>query len=206
MFNDRPLKVSIAGLVAVLVFLLLVSPTPLQAKRHLLVPVKNQIAPTLPSAFKEVGYGRFSVLFWNIYDSRLLTKSGSYKLLQKPTLGSPAVIFEITYLRDISKDDLLINTVEQWQHLNILPAAYEDYIPKLKSLWPEITEGDTLSLFIKNGDSYFYHNKIFIGVIAEMPSHNIGREANFGYLFLSIWLSPETSQPKLRKKLLGIED
>lgn len=137
---------------------------------------------------REVGKAKFSVLFWDIYQSRLLSPSGRFEKTKKN------YIFEITYLRDISKNDLLARTVEQWQHLSFDKEQYQGYITKLEDLWPNIKAGNSLSLWVKPNTSEFYFNNQYIGAIDD---------DSFGELFLAIWLSPETSQPKLRQQLLG---
>lgn len=140
--------------------------------------------------FKEVGKAKFSVLFWDIYNSSLYTKSGNYIHQYPPEL----ILFKIEYLKDITSDDLLKRTVQQWQHLEVPESQYAQYLPKLKSIWPNISVGDSLTLFVKKGVSIFYFNNMQVGVI---------HEHEFSKLFLDIWLSPKTSQEKLREKLLG---
>lgn len=140
--------------------------------------------------FKEVGRARFTVLFWDIYNSSLYTKSGNYIHQYSPE----SILFKIEYLKDITSDDLLQRTVQQWQHLDVLESKYAHYLPKLKSIWPNISAGDSLVLLVKKDISIFYFNNVQIGVI---------HEKEFSKLFLDIWLSPKTSQAKLREKLLG---
>lgn len=141
-------------------------------------------------AFKKVGEAKFRVLFWDIYKSRLLTSNGTYSE-KAPKLP---VLFEIRYLRDITSKDLIERTVEQWQHVGKKESEYSDFVQQLEELWPNIKKGDQLSLLAGNNGSEFFHNGESIGVIES-------RE--FGALFLSIWLSEKTSQPKLRNQLLG---
>ena len=61
-------------------------------------------------------------------------------------------------------------------------------------MWPNIVNGDSLALLIQNDKSTFYFNDRHLGVIED---------ANFGQLFIDIWLSQNTSQPTLRIELLG---
>ena len=61
-------------------------------------------------------------------------------------------------------------------------------------MWPDIKEGDSLSLLIHQGRSVFYFNQQYIGVI---------NPSDFGQIFLAIWLSENTSEPELRRELLG---
>lgn len=139
---------------------------------------------------KAVGSAKFSFLFWDIYQSILYTPSGRYLAGQ----SAEPVLFEIEYLTDISRDDLINRTIEQWQHLNISPSQYSPYIPKLKAIWPDIAAGDKLALLVSEQQATFYFNSAYIGAIAE---------PQFSEFFLAIWLSENTSQPALRSKLLG---
>ena len=142
------------------------------------------------STYKEVGRAKFSVLFWDIYNSTLYTKSGDYLHENFPE----SLLFKIEYLKDISADDLLKRTIEQWQYLQIPKSQYSPFIPKLKAIWPNISAGDSLVMLVENNKSVFYFNDRKIGVI---------QEPEFSRLFLDIWLSPETSQTQLRAQLLG---
>ena len=142
--------------------------------------------------FKAVGSAKFSVLFWDIYNSTLYTKSGQY--LPSNEYPPNSLIFEIEYLRDISAEDLLKRTIEQWQHLGISKTQYQHYIPLLICIWPDISVGDKLALLVDGQHSIFYFNHLKIGVIEQQ---------DFSTLFLNIWLSPNTSQAKLRAQLLG---
>jgi len=93
--------------------------------------------------FHAVGETTFSIFFWDLYKSRLLTTSGKY-----PIDKNEKLIYEINYMTDISKEDLIHRTVEQWQYLGLPIESYQIFLPKLAFIWPDITEGDTLSLLI----------------------------------------------------------
>lgn len=144
--------------------------------------------------FKTVGKAKFSVLFWDIYNSTLYTKSGSYRHENANEKSPQSLIFEIEYLKDITTEDLLEQTVKQWKHLKIPELAYSKYIPTLKAIWPNITPGDKLTMLVQNKQSVFYFNHVKVGYIEE---------AQFSKLFLDIWLSPNTSETELRSQLLG---
>ncbi|HBY87063.1 MAG TPA: hypothetical protein DEO86_14455 [Colwellia sp.] len=119
-----------------------------------------------------------------------MTTSGKYPV----DITSDKVLFTISYLADISSNDLINRTVDQWEHLGIQSERYTSYLPKLKGMWPDIKEGDSLSLLIDQGRSVFYFNQQYIGVI---------NPSEFGQIFLAIWLSENTSEPNLRLELLG---
>jgi hypothetical protein len=140
--------------------------------------------------FKKVGSAKFSILFWDIYNSTLYTESGRF--LHEIT--TQPLIFEIEYLKDITKNDLLERTIEQWQHLKIPESQYSKFIPRLKVIWPDISSGDKLAMLVQNKQSVFFFNNLRVGQIEQKE---------FSKLFLDIWLSPKTSQIELRKQLLG---
>jgi hypothetical protein len=142
----------------------------------------------IKAELKLVGKAQFSVLFWDIYASRLYTLSGKYEGVK------PSVLFEITYQKDITRKDLVERTIEQWQHLGVKESDYQRFVLPLRTLWPDITKGDKLALQVGVNKSVFYMNDKYLGQIEDKW---------FAGLFLDIWLSPKTSQPKLRLHLLG---
>jgi hypothetical protein len=140
--------------------------------------------------FITLGETTFSVFFWDIYKSRLSTTTGNYPIVNK----NEKLMYEINYLADISKADLIRRTIEQWVHIGVDEKTYRAFIPQLTKIWPDIVAGDTLSLLIHNDKSEFYWNNRYIGDVNSPV---------FGKVFLDIWLSENTSQPELRTELLG---
>jgi len=145
------------------------------------------------SEFIEVGRAEFSYLFWDVYQSQLFTKTG--RIPNKKT--SEDLVLNITYLRNIESKDLVKSTVEQWQHLKVPEKTYQKYVSTLQELWPDIKPNDSLTLYVSKDKSTFYFNNQFLGNVD-------GTE--FGKLFSDIWLSENTSEPDLRKQLLGLAD
>tara|TARA_R110000737_G_scaffold324376_1_gene337313 strand:- start:353 stop:976 length:624 start_codon:yes stop_codon:yes gene_type:complete len=141
-------------------------------------------------SFTLLGKAKFSVLFWDIYESQLLTSDGRHPFSNTCQHS----LFEIQYLRDISKKELIENTVAQWQYLALDENEYRSFVPLLENIWPDIKAGDQLSMLNQIGMTSFYLNEKKIGDIASLT---------FAKAFLSIWLDKNTSEPKLRKKLLG---
>lgn len=138
--------------------------------------------------FKTVGEARMSHLFWDIYDAKLLTPNGVYQPGQYP------IVLSLTYLRDIDASDIVQATNEQWKHLgqNELVGRYDQ---QLLGMWPDIKQGDNLSLLVTSeGNANFYYNQIKVGQI---------QNENFSRQFLAIWLSPNTSQPRMRDQLIN---
>jgi len=140
--------------------------------------------------FIPTGKATFSLLFWDLYKSQLKTTSGSYPI----SLDQDRLIFHINYLVDISKEDLIKRTIEQWQHQRISTNIYQHYIKLLKDIWPNIYKGDSLAMLMQKNKSVFYFNEHYIGEINDDV---------FGQLFINIWLDQSTSHPSLRDQLIG---
>jgi hypothetical protein len=149
----------------------------------------------------KVGAGEMNFLFWRLYraefyslDSGLLAAvkhdAKAYLTPNKETA------LRIEYFKQIDKQDLLDATEDQWLHLGYDQASIQPWLSSLKAIWPDVSPGDVLTLVIgPSGESQFYLGEQAIGAVED---------TDFGAAFLSIWLSQQTSQPKLRAQLLGL--
>ncbi|MEH6452007.1 MAG: chalcone isomerase family protein [Psychromonas sp.] len=141
------------------------------------------------NSLRLVGQGGMSWMFMDIYQASLYSQDGTYQHSNYPQA------LTINYKKNISKSQLIKATKEQWKKLSVDNKRYQPWINDLNRLWPDIAKGDKLTLFIEQGgNGYFYHNGQLIGSV-DSP--------DFAPAFLSIWLSEKTSQPRLRKKLIG---
>lgn len=136
-----------------------------------------------------VGEARLKVLFWSVYDSSLFSEDGRYTEGQRP------LRLEIQYLRDIEASDLLQNTESEWEGLPGIPAASSEWLQELALIWPDVKKNDVLAFEVDNeGAGEFFLNDEPLGGVDD---------SDFSSYFLDIWLSPETSRPKLRQALIG---
>jgi hypothetical protein len=136
-----------------------------------------------------VGEGTLDVLFWSIYHSRLYCPDGVYEPGVRP------LRLEIEYLRAIKREDLVERTAEEWDKLGVTDPARERWLARLAELWPDVSRHDVLALELDlSGRATFQLNGDSLGVV-EDPA--------FGERFVDIWLSPDTSRPKLRLALTG---
>jgi len=147
----------------------------------------------MPDNLKLVGKGQFSYLFWDLYQAELYTTDGLWSNYQQ----SSPVVLKLTYQRDISKEDFIEATVDQWKHLQgKVSSQHQAWAKQLEQLWTDVKTGDQLScVLMADGTVQFYFNDKLLGEVTD-PA--------FGPAFLDIWLSEKTSAPKLRKKLLKI--
>ncbi|ASJ73782.1 chalcone isomerase family protein [Granulosicoccus antarcticus] len=150
------------------------------------------LAPGVASAqqsWNAVGSSDMSWMVFKLYNITLLTDNGSY---------SPKVLpqaLEISYYRNIDKEDLVKATDGQWENLGISKAQRNEWLPELLSLWPDIKKKDTLRFEVDtSGSNMFLYNGEPIGGI---------QSPGFSQAFLDIWLSTKTSRPALRKRLIN---
>lgn len=140
------------------------------------------------SDLNRVGQGEMHYLFWTIYSAELY-RSGKFSVDDRQAL-------RITYFKSISQQDLIEATLGQWKHLGYSPEEIAQWIRPLTQIWPSVEPGDKLT-FVSNatGESLFFFDGKPIGAI---------QDPTFADAFLAIWLSERTTEPKLRKQLLGL--
>jgi len=102
---------------------------------------------------------------------------------------------KINYLRNVSTNQLVNRTEEEWRKRSIDPTKIENWLFKLNSVLPNVRKGETLTLQVEDDlSSSFYNNADFLGNIAG---------GEFTEAFLSIWLAEDSSYPELQAQLIG---
>lgn len=141
-------------------------------------------------ALKKCGTALLKVLFWEVYESSLYTPDGTWQEGTKPFR------LDIRYLRTISAEDLVKQTGKEWAEQGKVSAQHAQWQEDLRAMWPNVTEGDVISLTInKTGVSTFLFNGKRLGSL---------QNPQFGEDFSGIWLGADTTRPKLRKQLIGL--
>ena len=137
---------------------------------------------------KVVGQAEMRWLMFPLYKVSLMTQDGQYQQGRYPQA------LDITYRRNIAKEDLLTATDQQWQRLGVNVQKRQQWLTQLGAIWPSVKRGDRLAFIVEaSGNNYFLYNDKNIGGV---------KDAQFGQSFLSIWLSPNTSQPGIRRLLI----
>ena len=139
------------------------------------------------------GEARLKVLFWNVYDARLYTAEGRYRERAWP------IALQLDYLRDIESSDLVEETFRQWQEQGLDGhPRIDQWLARLGKLWPDVTAEDAITLVVDaRGQSSFYFNDVLLGGIDD---------PDFADYFAAIWLSENTTSPRVREKLIYGED
>ena len=148
-------------------------------------------ADHIPADYQLLGSGVLKYGFFKIYDAELYAPE-PISQLQAPLL------LRLEYPRDIPAERLVKVTFEQMEKQSTLIAEHaEQWRQQLTELWPDIEEGDTLSVhYHSDGTSTFYHNHQLLGRVDDV---------DFSYAFIAIWLAENTNAPDLRAELLGLE-
>lgn len=137
-----------------------------------------------------VGEGRLSLVFWDIYDAKLFAPQGKWDA-RKPFALS------IHYLRDIDKNDIAARTIHEMRAQGFTDEIMlATWYTQLKGIFPNVHNGTVLTaLFLPEQGISFFKESQALGNV---------RGQQFSKLFFDIWLGEKTSEPALRRKLLGL--
>ena len=155
------------------------------------VAAPTEIASALPGARLQ-GSGRLRVLLMSVYDARLW--SGAQPVADD--WAATPLALEIDYARALTGSLIAERSLDEMRRQREIdtPAATR-WLGAMQRLFPDVRAGDRLTgmnlpgfgvRFLLNG-----------GVRGEVA------EPEFARLFFGIWLSPQSSEPALRQRLLG---
>ena len=175
---------------SLLALLLLISPNFAKAELNLAM-LEDRETDHL-ATLAAVGRGELTWFGFSVYEASLWTRNGKFLGLD----NSVPIALAITYQRSINSEDLANRTIEEWERLGIFKNEERQYWQKkLKQIWPDVKPGDTITTLVTSENTTrFYYNDNLLAVLDD---------PNFGAALLSIWLDPNTSEPNLRKKLIG---
>ncbi|NQD36860.1 hypothetical protein HPT27_07460 [Permianibacter sp. IMCC34836] len=144
------------------------------------------------TGLQQVGAGTLRWLGFRVYDAS--TWATTAPLPSDGTVPTPFAL-QIIYAHDIDAADLVDATATAWQKLGLLDERAKNWLPGLRTLWPNVKAGDCLVLYVDaNGNAGFYYNNQLLGRIDD---------PQFASRFAAIWLHPDSSEPTLRNQLLG---
>jgi hypothetical protein len=151
----------------------------------------SELANTLP-AVELVGKGKLTFFGLEVYESSLWT-TPSFKGL---AFENHNFALELHYLRNFTAIDIAKRSIEEMQRIEPVPdQKVALWIKTLSESFPNVKKGDRIVGVHKPSFGVtFWHNGKRSGEI---------RDPDFSRQFFGIWLSPKTSEPKLRQALLG---
>lgn len=156
----------------------------------LALPVGARAAPLLAlPRFDPVGRGQLKVLFVPVLDLVLYAPDAKWR-------PDAPYALQTTFLRPLQRDRMVMHALNEMRHIGHADdprlAAWGQ---KLSGILPDVKTGDVLTLVRSpEGATAFFLGEARLGRVAD-PAFT---DAVFG-----ICLSPRTSQPQLRRQVLG---
>ncbi len=142
----------------------------------------------LPNA-QIVGSGNLNFLFFDVYKASLYAPDARY------ISGEPLAL-QLEYLMDLEGDDIADRSITEMkkQGYNNEEKLYA-WENEMKKIFPDVQNGVLLTgILSSRGTTVFLKNGEKIGEVLDKE---------FGKRFFDIWLSEKTSEPHLRKQLIG---
>ena len=134
-----------------------------------------------------VGKANFQFLFWDIYDAKLISESGSYP--------SDKFALILKYNRDFSKKSVVDETINQLKKQKTFnKKELKEVNALLNKAFREIKKNNKF-IGIKNNDEaifYFQNEKVLET-----------EDTEFIKFFFDIWLRENSQYPKFTQELLG---
>lgn len=150
--------------------------------------VPSYVQKYVPSA-KMVGKGRLTFMTFDVYDAALYAPQGRLSERQPFALS-------LTYLRPIQKRDIADRSIEELRRQGLDDEiGLASWHEKLLAIFPNVKPQTTITgIALPDGTTVFYQDGKSIGRVND-PA--------FTQHFFNIWLGPQSSEPSLRRQLLG---
>ena len=152
---------------------------------------RPELTSLLPQS-RLVGKGRLTFWGFQMYDARLWALPG----FKPDSLAAQPFALELAYLRGFDNKDVAERSItEMRRSAAISDAQAKVWIEEMMRALPDVNKGDRVMGIHRPGvGAQFLMN--------GKPTGEI-RDVEFARLFFGIWLSPKTSEPKLRSALLA---
>jgi hypothetical protein len=156
------------------------------------VVVPGDVSSELPGARLQ-GMGTMRFYGLRVYDALLWSEQP----LAPDAFDRRLIALELRYARTLRGPLIAERSLEEMRRIDDVPAPEaQRWLAAMQQVFPDVHSGDRITGVHRPGESArFHHNGRFVGEV---------RDARFARLFFSIWLSPRTSEPKLRAALLGL--
>lgn len=151
----------------------------------------NSTDPLILKDMDTIGEARMQVLFWDIYDARLLAPGGRFD-------NSEPFALSLTYLRNLEGEKIAARSIEEMRKQGWSDeAALDRWYRSLVDIIPDVRESDEIvGVADDRGFTRFYLDGSPIGEVLE---------PEFTRAFFDIWLGEKSSEPRLRDQLLGVQ-
>jgi hypothetical protein len=165
-------------------------------------PDKSETQSSVPAEVRSAlgqatlqGQKRFRWLGFSVYDIRLWVQAP----LSAPEWAGRSLALELIYARSLKGNAIAEKSLEEMQAQESIDAQRQArWLSFMQSAFPNVDDGDRLTgIYRPDGEATFYFNG------QETAST---KDADFARLFFGIWLSPDTSEPAMRRALFGMNE
>jgi hypothetical protein len=131
----------------------------------------------------------YEYLFWDVYSAQLFTLSGHYN-------ETAPFALKLSYKLDLKGKAIAERSIAEMKKQGLSDGQKEEmWLQQLAAIIPDVRDGDEIVGQVnENGKSEFFFNGTLVGEVDD---------AEFSKCFFDIWLGAKTSEPKLRRALLG---
>ena len=141
------------------------------------------------SEMKLIGQGTLKVLFFEVYDVRLLAES-------KPFSWENKFQLEFEYRRTIAMERVIDSSLKELKRQqNVTEQNLDEWKTYLEEVIQPLQEGSKATIEWNPQGTITFQNEGVKPVTIK--------DESFARSYINIWLGEETSQPNLRYKLLG---
>ena len=152
---------------------------------------RGELDTALPQ-HRLIGKGRLAVWGFQVYDARLWALP-SFK---PDNLPAHPFALELAYLRDFASRDIAERSITEMRRSADLTETHaKAWINEMLRVIPDIKKGDRVMGIHRPGTG--------AQLLVNGKASGEIRDAEFARLFFGIWLSPKTSEPKVRLALLA---
>lgn len=153
--------------------------------------VPPEVLAALPGA-QLLGEATLRWMGLHVYDIRLWADNP--RALERPE--SARLALELRYARSLEGSAIAERSLKEMQGIGpVSDSQAERWLAAMRSIFPDVRKGDRITgLQLPGEAARFWVNGRDSGEL---------RDPEFTKLFFGIWLSPRSSQPRLREALLG---
>ena len=153
-----------------------------------LASVAHAKAESLNDGLQQVGKGHLTWWGISVYHATLYSMDGRYQPDQQHAL-------QINYRISVSAEKLAERSLDEIEQIFGPLTKRQQMIKALQKVFCDVDKGDTIIGYNHPGQgAAFYCNGQRVGYLDD---------PELAEAFFAIWLHPETSEPELRRELLG---
>lgn len=141
-----------------------------------------------------IGQGKYT--YWG-FDVYVVSLWAAEPALNAEQWQTQRVALELNYLRDFKGADIAKRSIDEIHTQSPLgKSKASTWLKVLEDIFPNVSKGQTLTgIYMPNTGAVFLYDDTLQGEIKDLE---------FAKRFFDIWLSPQTSAPELRKRLLAV--